>query len=183
MANSELTVRQACEDDLPELLELYGEVSAAMRSTPYDIDWDLSWHPTRESLTEHIVYGDMFVAELAHGGAASQLAGAFALNTNQAPGYERVAWQVDAAPEQAGVIHLVAVSPTARGRGVARTLLTAAERVARERDYRCIRLDAYPNNAPAIALYGKCGYANLGTYEIDYEGCDNDTFVMMERVL
>lgn len=183
MTNSELTVRQACKGDLPALLEFYGEVSVAMRNTPYDIDWDLSWHPTRMSLAEHIAAGDMYVAELVCDGGASRLAGAFALNTDQAPGYEQVAWQVDAAPEQAGVIHLVAVSPAARGRGVAQTLLSAAACVAHERSYRCIRLDAYPSNAPAIALYEKCGYVNFGIYEIDYEGCENDTFVMMELAL
>ena len=183
MANSGLTVRQAREGDLPALLELYGEVSAAMRNTPYDIDWDLSWHPTPASLAEHIAAGDMYVAELDCDGGTLRLAGAFALNTDQAPGYGQVAWRVDAAPEQAGVIHLVAVSPAARGRGVAQTLLSSAAHVARERNYRCIRLDAYPNNAPAIALYEKCGYVNFGTYAIDYEGCDNDTFVMMELAL
>lgn len=62
-------------------------------------------------------------------------------------------------------------------------LLAAAADVARERGYRDIRLDAYPDNAPAIALYEKCGYEDRGTCRLEYDSCGNELFVMMELML
>lgn len=52
----------------------------------------------------------------------------------------------------------LAVSPTARRNGVASALLGAAEREARSRGARKIRLGVFATNEPALALYTRHGY-------------------------
>ncbi|HEX5542415.1 MAG TPA: GNAT family N-acetyltransferase [Micromonospora sp.] len=51
--------------------------------------------------------------------------------------------------------------PTARGRGVARTLLAAVERSAREHGRRRLVLESGDKQPEAIALYERCGYEQI----------------------
>lgn len=56
-------------------------------------------------------------------------------------------------------IHDLVVHPDARGQGVARQLLQAAEAIARERGYCKITLEVLSGNHTAQALYQREGYA------------------------
>lgn len=63
--------------------------------------------------------------------------------------------------------------PAARGRGVARAVLAAVERSAREHGRRRLILECGTRQPEAIALYTGCGYArieNFGYYR-DYPDC------------
>jgi ribosomal-protein-alanine N-acetyltransferase len=50
----------------------------------------------------------------------------------------------------------------ARGSGIGRTLLVAAEHTAAARGCEEVRLEVREDNARAISLYEKCGYRRLG---------------------
>jgi GNAT superfamily N-acetyltransferase len=52
-------------------------------------------------------------------------------------------------------------TPAARGRGVARKVLTAIEESARERGYKRVILETGDKQPEAIALYIKCGYERI----------------------
>ena len=52
----------------------------------------------------------------------------------------------------------IVVAPAARGRGVGRALLAAAERWAREQGYRMLTLNVFLKNEKARALYEDLGY-------------------------
>ena len=56
----------------------------------------------------------------------------------------------------------IAVAPACRGRGVAKSLLGALERAAKERGTKRIFLEVRVSNAPAMTLYLSCGY--VGRY-------------------
>ena len=65
------------------------------------------------------------------------------------------------------------VAPEARGRGVARAVLAAVERSAREHGRKRIVLECGDRQPEAIALYGSAGYEripNFGFYK-DEPGC------------
>lgn len=65
------------------------------------------------------------------------------------------------------------VAPEARGRGVARAILAAVERAARERGRKRIVLECGDKQPEAIALYSSSGYEripNFGFYK-DAPGC------------
>ena len=55
------------------------------------------------------------------------------------------------------------VAPWARGHGLAKVLLEAAERGAREAGLSVIRLDVRESQKRAIALYERCDYQRWGT--------------------
>ncbi|MBA3328279.1 MAG: GNAT family N-acetyltransferase [Solirubrobacterales bacterium] len=56
------------------------------------------------------------------------------------------------------------VVPDARGRGIARALLTALEEAARELGYERVRLDTGPRQPHARALYESVGYTEVPDY-------------------
>ncbi|MFG1842306.1 GNAT family N-acetyltransferase [Micromonospora sp. NPDC049175] len=64
-------------------------------------------------------------------------------------------------------------APTARGRGVARAVLAAVERSAREHGRKRVVLECGDKQPEAIAMYASAGYEripNFGFYK-DEEGC------------
>jgi ribosomal protein S18 acetylase RimI-like enzyme len=64
-------------------------------------------------------------------------------------------------------LYSVAVVPEARGLGIARALVQAAEEVARKRGELFMRLEVRSDNQAAIGLYKKLGYRSFGRY-LDY---------------
>lgn len=66
-------------------------------------------------------------------------------------------------------LYSIAVDDAARGRGIAKALLRAAERGARVRGCARLRLEVNQLNAGAIALYEKLGYRRFGAYAGFYE--------------
>jgi ribosomal protein S18 acetylase RimI-like enzyme len=56
------------------------------------------------------------------------------------------------------------VAPSARRRGVARTLLAALEDAARDRGYAFVRLDTGPRQQHAVALYASAGYTEIANF-------------------
>jgi len=66
-----------------------------------------------------------------------------------------------------GRIYSIAVSATARGRGLGRQLVAAAEAAALARDCGWLRLEVRIDNDASIALFRGCGYRQFGRY-LDY---------------
>lgn len=70
-----------------------------------------------------------------------------------------------------GTIERHFVAPWARGHGLAKALLSEAERYAKEAGLSVLRLSVRANLAAAIALYESLGYVRFGTLE-KYEMVD-----------
>jgi ribosomal-protein-alanine N-acetyltransferase len=66
-------------------------------------------------------------------------------------------------------LYSIAVAPHMSGRGVAATLLHAAETAARKRGCTAMRLEVHVTNHPAIARYRKSGYREFGRRRAYYE--------------
>jgi ribosomal protein S18 acetylase RimI-like enzyme len=80
-------------------------------------------------------------------------------------------------PENAHVLQVqgLAVDPSARRRGIAAALLSAAERHARERGARKLSLRVLGSNEPAIRLYEKLGFQREGVLREEF--CINGAYV------
>jgi [ribosomal protein S18]-alanine N-acetyltransferase len=61
-------------------------------------------------------------------------------------------------------LYSLAVAPRYTGRGVASALLGAAEKIARSRKCRCLRLEVHERNRGAIKVYRRAGYHEFGRY-------------------
>jgi len=60
--------------------------------------------------------------------------------------------------EPAGYVSLLAVTPAAEGKGVARALMTAAEDHGREQGWTSISLDVFASNTRGRRFYASLGY-------------------------
>jgi ribosomal-protein-alanine acetyltransferase len=78
-------------------------------------------------------------------------------------------------------LYSIAVSSRARGRGVAKRLLEAAEKSAFSHDRVMLRLEVREDNVPAIALYKAHGYRPIGRYPNYYE--DHSDALRFEKLL
>lgn len=56
----------------------------------------------------------------------------------------------------------VAVAPAARRRGIAQKLIEALVQQLQKQGSRCLSLEVRASNAPAIALYGRLGFREVG---------------------
>ena len=75
------------------------------------------------------------------------------------------------------------VVQTARGRGVARAVLTGLEGAARERGWTTLRLETGPRQPEAVALYTRAGYRPIAAFGSYVGSPDADDSLFFERVL
>ncbi|MBX9773690.1 MAG: GNAT family N-acetyltransferase [Xanthobacteraceae bacterium] len=78
-------------------------------------------------------------------------------------------------------LYSIAVAPPMCGKGVAVALLVAAERAAKRRRCRCMRLEVHQSNSVAIARYRKSGYLKFGRHRKYYE--DGGDALRFEKAL
>ena len=81
-----------------------------------------------------------------------------------------------------GYISNVAVAPQFRRQGVADALIRALVRRAEEKRLAFLTLEVRESNAPAIALYEKCGFQTVGRRKNYYEKPTEDA-ILMTRLL
>ena len=67
-------------------------------------------------------------------------------------------------------LYSIAVAPHSGGRGVGPLLLAEAERTAKRRRRRAMRLEVHEHNTRAIARYEKSGYRLFGRHHAYYDG-------------
>ncbi len=80
-----------------------------------------------------------------------------------------------------GYITNIAVTKSARGRGIGKMLLAHLDEVAKDSLLSFISLEVRESNAAAIALYEKCGYENVGKRPAFYENPREDAIIMTKR--
>lgn len=172
--------RLANVSDLQGVLDLYDEVCEDMIGTPHDCCWRRKYHPTDEFLEDSVRRGDLLVGCL-----GEKVVGAAVIDGDLGFDYGDVAWQTDATPDETAVIHVLAIRPGLRGRGLSKDLLAACLEEARRRGARTVRLDVTANNAPAIGLYKGAGFAHVGegTQDVRPEGDPTVTFLLFELAL
>lgn len=164
-----------------ELLAMYAAVEEAVAGTDNDPLWVIGKHPSAEQLRGAAATGSLFVGMI-----DDQLAGALIVDSNQAPGYENVSWQIEAAPDAVAVMHLFGIHPSFRGKGLARPLVEAAARAKRADGFTVLRLDTLIDNLGAQRTYTALGFTNIGRALLSYGPYANITepnFVMFEKAL
>ncbi len=91
-----------------------------------------------------------------------------------AVGEGRVVGQLAVWPRQAVGELAMAVAREWRGRGVGSALMAAAIEWARTRRLQKLKLDVFPHNEAAIALYRKFGFAEEGRREKHYRRANGE---------
>ena len=75
----------------------------------------------------------------------------------------------------------VAVHPDFRRRGIGEALVKALETELRARGSRCLTLEVRASNAPAIALYEKLGFSQVGLRKNYYRDPKEDALILRKE--
>ena len=75
----------------------------------------------------------------------------------------------------------VAVHPDFRRRGIGEALVKAVETELRARGSRCLTLEVRTSNAPAIALYEKLGFSQVGLRKNYYRDPKEDALILRKE--
>lgn len=171
----DVTLRAAAAGEDGTVLAFYHDLIDRMQGREYCPYWTKGVYPTMDDIRPAVAGAEMVLATV-----AGRIAGAFILNHAQGAGYDRVPWETGAAPEEVGVLHLLAVHPDFQGRGVGRILLERAVALGRERGDRVIRLDTLTWNLPGRRLYEGFGFQWRGDFEETYPTTGTIPFSMYE---
>lgn len=155
--------------ELPELMLLYQEAIRWMCAQGID-QWD-ELYPDYDTLFLDIQKKEMYGLF-----DKGQLVAAVVLNEEQGEEYQGVDWQLRF--DRIGVIHQLCVGAGHQGRGYGRKIVWLAEQEFRRLGYQCIRLDAFPQNPPAMRLYDNLGYCQCGSIRLR-----KGIFACFEKVL
>lgn len=173
-----MIVRHAQEQDLPRIKDMYESVVTTMQNTPLDVWWQMGSHPSREQMVAALDVDGLLIVMDDENSDAPVL-GACIVNNEQGADYAMVDWDMQCEDDEVAVVHLLGVSPAARGRGVGHALIDASAELAVQRGARTLRLDTFNNNAPAIKLYHACGFKDYGVYTIHVgRGLVHDSHLM-----
>ena len=156
-----IRLRKAAEADIPAVCRFYREVCEAQAHEPYGPDWHWGIYPDEEELAACVREGVLFLAE-----TDGAVAAAAVLRAGEDPMYLDVPWHAKTGAVR--VLHLFAVHPAFRGRGLGRKTLAALLKSVAE-DGAAVHLDVVKGNLPAERLYGAMGFRFIEEREIFYE--------------
>lgn len=158
-------IRTACPEDFPRIMSLYEAVMNALVHAPCGPGWEKDIYPAAADVLPFLQRKEMYIGE-----AEGRIACAMALNRAQG----------DA---QSMEIHLLAVHPDFRGRGLGRELVRFAFETAGKLGKKKICLDVTDGNLPAEKLYISMGFAYVKTRRDWFTGDDYLDFREFEYVL
>ena len=115
---------------------------------------------------------------LADGG---DIAACVIANAEKVDGYSDAPWQIDS--DEVIVLHVLAVHPDHRGKGLARRLVENVIEQERKVGKKALRLDVIENNTTAEKLYQKLGFRYIQTKTLYYDVVGKMTFKLYELVL
>ena len=170
----EIEIRAAKAQDIDTIERLYGAVLELLTATENTTGWG-NEYPVRSDAEAALSEGELYVALI-----GDKLAGTAIINQKPAPEYFGEPWRVDCEWSEALIVHTLATHPDYQRNGVAAALLRHAEKLARQRGYRAIRLDGYRENTTAFALYEKLGYKFVGMVDLNLQHDNLDWFRMYE---
>ena len=174
----DLSFRRAETPDTAAAQAAYRKIIDHLAETVDYPHWHTEDHPTQAEVAGWVEAGELYLAV-----DDDTIAGVVVLNHDAADAYQEAGWAIEAEQEEVLIVHALGVVPDHLGMGVARFLVDASIRVAREQDCRTVRLDTYVENIPARRLYERCGFTDLGCHTVRYDGTDLNQFHLFEYVL
>ena len=153
-------------DELEEIVAFYYDIIDHQDEKEFGADWTKDVYPSRQDFRTALENGEMHI-----GTAEGRIACGVILSGDDDI-YKDVLWPTDVAPEEVGVMHLLAVHDDFAGRGFAKKLVAYSADV-----------DVIKGNIPAEKLYLKCGFDFVTEQKIYYEDTGFADFRMFEMDL
>lgn len=168
--------RKAAKEEFYKIRSLYWNLIDQEKDDPSFPRWKKGIHPSDEMIQDSIDKGDLYV--LADGG---DIAACVIANAEKVDAYSDAPWQIDS--DEVIVLHVLAVHPDHRGKGLARRLVENVIEQERKVGKKALRLDVIENNTTAEKLYQKLGFQYIQTKTLYYDVVGEMTFKLYELVL
>ena len=154
--------RKAAKEEFYKIRSLYWNLIDQEKDDPSFPRWKKGIHPSDEMIQDSIDKGDLYV--LADGG---DIAACVIANAEKVDAYSDAPWQIDS--DEVIVLHVLAVHPDHRGKGLARRLVENVIEQERKVGKKALRLDVIENNTTAEKLYQKLGFQYIQTKTLYYD--------------
>lgn len=168
--------RKAAKEEFYKIRSLYWNLIDQEKDDPSFPHWKKEIHPSDEMIQNSIEREELYV--LADG---DEIAACVIANDEEAKGYADAPWQIDS--DEVIVLHVLAVHPNHRGKGLARKLVENVIEQERKAGKKALRLDVIENNTTAEKLYQKLGFRYIQTKTLYYDVVGKMTFKLYELVL
>lgn len=169
---------KASKSDFDAVQNFYYTIIDEMRDSEFRPLWEKGVYPADEDLRDALDHGELYV-HMTDG----EITGAMRVNHSAADGYNTVHWEVDAAPGEVTVIHMLGVSCKLQGTGVSGKMVDFVINKARTEGQKAVRLDVLKGNLPALRLYEKAGFKFIEEIQLFYDDTGLTEFEVYEYAL
>ena len=147
----------ATQNDFDAIITFYDDVTERTPEMTTYARWQKGKHPTEEGINAYINEGSMYLHR-----DNGKIVGAMAVTMYQGEDYHAIEWAQQVPDDEVAVIHILAISPDAQGKGVGSEMIREAIRLAQNNGMQAIRLDALASNTPAHKIYERLGFEYRG---------------------
>ena len=128
--------RKVEKEDFNKIRDLYWNLIDQEQNEPSFPHWKKGIHPSDAMIRDGIDKGDLYV--LADG---DEIAACVIANDEKIDGYSDAPWQIDS--DEIIILHVLAVHPDHRGKGLARRLVENVIELERKAGKKALRLEQY----------------------------------------
>ena len=165
----------ATQNDFDAIIAFYDDVTERTPEMATYARWSKGKHPTIEGIRAYINEGSMYIYH-----ERGVIVGAMAVTMYQGEDYHTIEWSQQVPDEKVAVIHILAVSPDAQGKGIGSEMIREAIRLAQNNGMQTIRLDALASNTPAHKIYERLGFEYRGKQHLYAENTGWTDFYFFE---
>ena len=169
-------IRKAEARDLAAVDCLYQEIHDAEETGMITTGWIRGIYPVKATATAALERDDLFVLE-----EDGRILGSGMINRLQADAYEGAPWKCQVPDDQVCVLHTLAISPAAQGKGYGREFIRFYEAYARHHGCTELRIDTNERNLAARAMYSKYGYQEIDIVPTTFNGIAGVNLVLLEK--
>lgn len=165
----------ATQNDFETIIAFYDDVTERTPKMGTYARWQKGKHPTEEGISAYINEGSMYIYR-----EQGVIVGAMAVTMYQGEDYHAIDWSQQVPDEKVAVIHILAVSPDAQGKGIGSEMIREVIRLAQNKGMQAIRLDALASNTPAHRLYERLDFEYRGKQHLYAENTGWTDFYFFE---
>ena len=162
--------------DLEQLYRFYNIVIDHQRYDPYGAGWTKDVYPSYKDLKEHLINDHVYVLE-----EEGQIISSGIISLKEDDMYKRAYWSETFKDEEIAVLHLFAVHPEHRGKGLGSLLLKQIIEKTKDTS-KAIHMDVVKGNDNARAMYLNNGFVSVGDFEVFYEDTGDIIVELLEYI-
>ena len=170
-----MKLKSATQNDFEAIIAFYDDVTEHTPEMATYARWSKGKHPTVEGIHAYIDEGSMYLYR-----ENDAIVGAMAVTMYQGEDYHAIEWTQQVPDDKVAVIHILAVSPDAQGKGFGSEMIREAIRLAQSKGMQAVRLDALASNTPAHKIYERLGFEYRGRQHLYAENTGWTDFYFFE---